>query len=386
VNDRRRLRVHTLIDSLGTGGAETLLGDLAEGALEGGIDFTVAYMHHEGPPAARLRELGIRPERVPIDSLLGPGDFRRVRAHLARVRPDVLHTHLGYSDFLGGIAARSLGIPAVSTLHVMEWEPGLRERVKMTLMAVARIACCQRVICVSDAQRARYLADWPARRARVVTVHNGIAATPRPGSGRAVRAELGIAPDAPVVAMVTVLREGKGHDVALEAVGELRRRFPGLRLVILGDGPASAAIAARAAPLGESVILTGHRRDVLEVLDASDVLLHPTSADAFPTALLEAMAAGVPIVASSVGGIPEIVEDGRNGMLLPAPPVAGQVASALEALLSDPGRRRALADAARARFNGRFTVEAWIDRLRPVYEGAVADGPVRAATLAESAS
>jgi glycosyltransferase involved in cell wall biosynthesis len=373
VNVRRRLRVHTLIDSLGTGGAETLLGDLAAGALQGGIDFSVAYLHHEGPPAARLRELGIRPERVPIHSLVGPGDFRRVRAHIARVRPDVLHTHLGYSDFLGGIAARSLGIPAVSTLHVMEWDRGLREWVKLTLQAFARIACCQRVICVSDAQRASYLAAWPARRARVVTVHNGIAATPRPGSGRAVRAGLGIGPGEPVVSMVTVLREGKGHDVALEAVGEVRRRFPGLRLLILGEGPAEAAIAARATPLGESVILTGHRRDVMEVLDASDVLLHPTSMDAFPTTLLEAMVAGVPIVASSVGGIPEIVEDGRHAVLVPAPPVAADVGRVLEGLLSDPGRRGMLAAAARTRFDGRFTIEAWIDRLLPLYEDAVAE-------------
>ena len=251
----RPLRVHTLIDSLGPGGAETLLGELAEGAISAGIDFSVAYLQHAGPPAERLRELGIEPESVPITSLLGPRDFRRVRAHVARVRPDVLHTHLGYSDFLGGIAARSLGVPAVSTLHVMEWDRDVRGRVKLMLMALSRIVCCQRVICVSDAQRVSYLSDWPARRERVVTVHNGIAAQPRPGSGRAVRAQFGIAPEDPVISMVTVLREGKGHAVALDAVAALRERFPGLRLLILGKDRGrtrSARLLRRSATLRSS--------------------------------------------------------------------------------------------------------------------------------------
>ena len=191
---RRRLHVHALIDGLWPGGAETLLAEQAAGAAAAGFQFTVGYLHgNVGPPAERLRRLGIAPERVPISSLLGPRDLRRVRAHVARVRPDVLHTHLGYSDFLGGIAARSLGIPAVSTVHVMEWDRDVRSRVRLRLIALARLACCQRVITVSDAARASYLAAWPARRDRVVTVHNGIAAHPRPGAGRAIRAELGIA-------------------------------------------------------------------------------------------------------------------------------------------------------------------------------------------------
>lgn len=352
-----------------------LLSELAAGAIDVGIEFSVAYLQHEGPPADRLRELGIFPKRVPTTSLLGPRDFWRVRTHLARVQPDLLHTHLGYSDFLGGIAARSLGIPSVSTLHVAEWEREFRDRVKLMLMASARIACSQRVICVSDAAREVYLAAWPARRKRVVTVHNGVATPPRPGKGAAVRAQLGIASDDPVVSMITVLREGKGHAVAIEAIAALRERFPRIRLLILGEGPAEEEIRALAEPLGNTVMLTGHRNDVMEVLDATDVLVHPSRVDAFPTALLEAMAAGVPIVASRVGGIPEILEDGVQGLLIDAPPRASDVTAALADLLVDDGRRRAQGAAGRARFADCFTIEAWMRRLLPVYEAAIATGP-----------
>ena len=373
---RRRLHVHALIDGLWPGGAESLLAEQAAGATAAGFEFTVGYLHgKEGPPADRLRRLGIAPEQVPISSLLGPRDLRRVRAHVARVRPDLLHTHLGYSDFLGGIAARSLGIPAVSTLHVMEWDRDLRSRVQLRLIALARLACCQRVVTVSEAARASYLAAWPARRDRVVTVHNGIAAPPRPGTGRAVRAELGIAPGDQVIAMITVLREGKGHRVAAEAVSALRERLPDVRLLILGDGPAREEVRALAAPLGDAAIVAGHRGDVMEVLDATDVLLHPSRVDAFPTALLEAMAAGVPVVASRVGGIPEIVDDGHSGVLVEAPPRVEPLARVLGDLLADPSRRRALAAAGRARFEERFTIEAWMRRLSAVYEATIADAP-----------
>lgn len=372
------LRVHALIDGLTVGGAEMLLGDLAAGAGAAGIELSVAHLRGgEGPPADRLRELGVTPVLVPISSLLGPGDLRRVRAHLARARPDVLHTHLGYSDFLGGIGARSLGIPAVSTLHTMEWERDPRSWTKLQLMALARMACFQRVITVSEATRASYLSAWPARRDRVVTVHNGVAARPRPGSGRAIRAELGIGPADPVVAMISVLREGKGHAVAVEAVAALRERFPTLRLLILGEGPAEEEIRALAAPLGDAAVLTGHRADVMEILDATDVLLHPSRVDALPTALLEAMAASVPVVASRVGGIPEIVEDGRTGVLVAAPPTGRAVTEVLGDLLADPSRRRMLAAAGRARFEASFTVSVWLRRLGEVYDAAIASGPRR---------
>lgn len=368
------LRVAAVIDGLGWGGAESLLTDFAAGASSNDVELSVAYLEDKDDNAAadRLRTVGVEPVGLDIRLLRQPSAIPILRRHFAAVRPDVVHTHLGYSDLLGGVAARSMGLPSVSTLHVMRWDGQGRERVKESLFGVARRRCARRVITVSEAARAAYLATGHDVPERVVTVRNGVMERARPGSGVAVRRELGLASDDVVLVMVAVLRPGKGHDVAIDAVSRLRADYPHVRLVIMGDGPSREEIARRAEPLGDGVLLTGHRDDVLDVLDAADVLVHPTEVDAFPTALLEAMSGGVPVVATDVGGIPEIVDDGVSGLLLAAPPTGPALESVLRGLVDDPARRRELGEAGRARFAREFTAAAWVARTRALYEGAIA--------------
>jgi glycosyltransferase involved in cell wall biosynthesis len=371
----RPLRVTQIISSLTWGGAEMLLADLTAALPAAGVTASVTYLAEVdgSPAAARLQEGGIEPVLVPMTLLHDPRGVLRVRRHLAATRPDVVHTHLGYADLLGCTAARSLGIPAVATLHVMRWGAGRRDATRERIMALARARCAARVVAVSEAGRRAYLARGWDRPGHVVTVHNGVVATPRPGAGAAVRAELGLAADDVVVATLSVLRAGKGHDVAADAVARLRARFPRLRLLVVGDGPARADVQRLLEPLGDGAVLAGHRDDVMAVLDAVDVLVHPTSVDAFPTALLEAMAAGVPVVATAVGGIPEIVEDGRSGALLPAPPDGARLARALAPLLCDRAARAAMGAAGRERFAAEFSAETWARRLRGLYDEVLAE-------------
>jgi glycosyltransferase involved in cell wall biosynthesis len=202
----------------------------------------------------------------------------------------------------------------------------------------------------------------------VVTVRNGITDAPQPGDGAAVRAQLGLTPDDLVVTMLSVLRPGKGHEAAFAATAALREQVPALRLLVAGDGPDRARLEAEAAGLGAPAVFAGHRTDVMAVLDATDVLLHPSLFDAFPTALLEGMAASVPIVASAVGGIPEIVEDGVTGTLVPVGSPGAVLAGALQPLLTDPARRGAWGAAGRRRFEAEFTAPRWAQRLRALYE------------------
>jgi glycosyltransferase involved in cell wall biosynthesis len=370
------LRVHTLIDSLSWGGAETLLGDLAVGAPTAGIELSVGYLRevNGSPAAAALRRHGVEPQLVPVRRMLDPLGLAALRRHLRGLDVDIVHTHLGLADVLGTLAARSLSLPAVSTIHLLagqltgtsDWTR--RARARMRLAALVRRRGGARVIAVSEAAREAYLQrGWDLPR-RVVTVHNGIAREVRAGAGAEVRAELGIAPDELVVSTVTVLRHGKGHDVAIAAVGELLARFPKLRLVMLGDGSAREQIRRLAEPLGDAAIFTGHHGDPLAVLAATDVLLHPTLMDAFPTALLEAAATRVPVIATNVGGVPEIVQDGQTGVLLDYPPSASELAAELARLLQDPLLRRRLGERAEQLFLEHFTAAQWAARLRAVYD------------------
>lgn len=370
------LHVHVVIDALRHGGAETLLSDFAAGAPAAGLRLTVSFLDADGdgPAADRLRDRGIEPVGLAVRGLVNPRGLRAVRRHVAALRPDLVHTHLNYADLAGGLAARSLGLPAISTIHVMAWERTAREWTKEALSSAVRRTCAKRVVCVSDSAREAFLAARWDRPSRVVTVHNGVLGAARPGAGAAVRRELGIGEDDVVLTMLAVLRTGKGHGVAVDAVRALAAREPRVRLLVAGEGPAREEVARVVAPLGDRAIMAGHRDDVMEVLDATDVLLHPTSVDAFPTALLEAAAASVPVVATAVGGIPEIVEDGRTGVLVAPPPRGDAFARALAPLVGDPARRAQLGAAARRRFEESFSVEVWAARMRRLYDEVLANG------------
>jgi glycosyltransferase involved in cell wall biosynthesis len=370
------IRVHTLIDSLSWGGAEMLLADLAAAAPQAGIELSVGYLLeiNGSPAAAGLRALGVEPEHVTVKRLLDPAGVMRLRRHLKRVKPDIIHTHLSMADSIVHPVARSLGIPSVSTIHVIAREPTgwaadatMRGAQRTRVAAFARRHAATRVIAVSDAARTAYLSTGWDTPEHVLTVRNGITRS-IPADGAHVRAQLGIDADALVVTTVSVLRPGKGHEVAIKAVRSLLPRFPALRLLILGDGPARADIARDALELGDAVVMPGHRDDVMSVLGATDVVLHVTDMDAFPTALIEAAAMGLPAVATDVGGIPEIVEPGVTGLLVASPPSVEQTAAALAQLLDDAELRRRLGTRAREVFDERFTAERWAHRLRAVYE------------------
>jgi glycosyltransferase involved in cell wall biosynthesis len=326
----------------------------------------------EGPAAERLRALGVDPHGLGLRALLDPRDLGRLRRRFADVAPDIVHTHLTYPDIAGGLVARSLGLPAVSTIHSDHFGSGIRERAKDTLAARVRRHCARRVIAVSAQARRTYLnTGWDTSQ-RVVTVRNGVSAQPRPGEGASIRRELGIDPGATVALMLSVLRPEKQHPIGIEAVRLALQRHPGLRLMIAGDGPERPAIEAAAAGLGDAVLLLGHREDPMDLLDASDMLLHSSSTEAFPTAMVEAMAASVPIVAIAVGGIPEIVGDDETGLLVAPPGTPAGLADAIGSLIDNDSLRRELGEAGRRRYESELTGAAWARRLRAVYDEALA--------------
>ena len=380
------LKVLTLIDHLALGGAEMLLGQFAAAAPAAGIRLSVTCLvERDGNPSSTpLRAAGIEPMVLNTPQRLGLAALLAVRRHIADLDPDIVHTHLGSAGFLGSLAARTLRVPSVSSIHAISAPSDLRSRARTKLGVVARRRGAARVITVSEAARQAYLArGWDSAH-RVVAIHNGIDVVPQPGAGAAVRHELSIDSDAFVLGMFSALRPEKGHDVAIGALGLLRPHFPKLRLVIGGDGSMRADLSRLAQPFGNAIVMTGPRFDVMRLLDATDIYLQPSRADAFPTTVLEAMAAGVPVLATDVGGIPEIVVHERTGVLIDAPPTAERLAETIASLLGDPCRRRDLAHAGRRRYEDRFTAGPWVRKTRALYDAVLsevrADGSGRVTT------
>lgn len=374
MSERPPLHVLSVVAGLYAGGAELLLYEFAKAAPEAGIRLSVCALggRDEGPAGTRLRRIGIEPHSLGLRGLLDPRDLNRMRAHIAAIGPDLVHTHLTYPDIVGLLAARWAGVPAVSTIHSDGFAGGVRGRAKERLAALVRRRCASRVIAVSERARQTYLQTGWDRPDRVITVHNAISPEPRRGAGAAVRRDLGIPADAPVAMMLSVLRPEKRHPLALEAVRSILATHPDFRLLIVGDGVERQRIEAAAAGFGDSVLMIGHSDDPMPLLDASDLLLHCSSTEGFPTALVEAMAAAVPIVAVAVGGIPELVDDGANGLLVPPPGDAEALATAVGSLLADPALRRRLGERGRRRYEAELTGERWALRVREVYDAVLA--------------
>lgn len=371
----RRLRVCHLIHALHGGGAEQALLELARAAPGAGLELSVLSLTAaaQGRYADRLRALD-----VPVLELDLPSrwDARALRRALAAVRaagPDLVHTHLKHADLVGAFVARRLGLPMVSTLHLLEDRPGAQDRAKSWLAGQARMRIADLTIAVSDALRLWYVDRFRADPHRVVTLRNGVAPPDRlgPRATTELRASLGVRADAVLVAMVGLLRPGKGHADLLAAL----QRVPAatrLHVLIVGDGELEPALRRAAADLPVPVTFTGYRTDVPALLEATDLVVHPSHFDALPTSLIEALAAGRPIVATAVGGIPEIVTPDAGRLVPPGTP--GALAGALLELAADPAARARLGTAGRRRYEQEFEAGAWAARLHGHYRRVLATG------------
>ena len=226
-----------------------------------------------------------------------------------------------------------------------------------------------RLLMVSDALRKVYAGGGGIRHSKTRVVHNGIEVErfdhDRAKTRERLARDFNVPPGVPIVVTVSVLREGKGIDVLLDAA----REIPDAVFLIIGGGAKEEEWHALAESKGVAsrVRWAGYRTDVDTLLAGCDVFAHPSLSDAFPTVLLEAMAAGLPIVASNVGGIPEIVEPEQTGLLVPAGD-AGALTAALRRILRDRDTARRMGDRARSVARERFSIEAWLRNLTAGYD------------------
>jgi glycosyltransferase involved in cell wall biosynthesis len=369
----RKLRILHVITTLGVGGAEKHLLWLGRGLVERGHDVRVAWLKGRGELAGAFAEAGLATERLGgaagEDGEVRPWAAWRALARRVREwRPDLVHTHLLKADALGALAVR--GVPLVSSKHNDE-RALLRLPVSIVHGLLARRVA--RTIALSD-----HVARFTERHGRVppgriTRVYYGV----DPGALRArctrdeVRRALGVPPDAQVVVCVGRIAPQKDHATLLEAMA----RVPGAHLLVVGgdpfgDGEAQLAALVERSELASRVHLLGIRHDVPDLLGASDLFALASLWEGLGLVFLEAMAVGLPIVATRVSAVPEVVEDGVSGWLVPPGDVEA-LAAALRAALADPRARAERGRAGHARLLERFGLPRMIDEVLTVSDGGL---------------
>ena len=318
----------------------------------------------ESPLFAEAKASEIPVEPFPMRRATDVGALLRLRRLIRDCGVSLVHTHSSVDSWIAGVAAKSLGRPVVRTRHVSI--PIRRRRA-----LVYRLA--DRIITSGESVRSLVIAAGIAPE-RVVTISAGVDGDRfHPGvSGRSVRRELGLG-EVPVVGLVANVRGSKGHNVFLDAAGTVLASRPDARFLIVGDGVGFEEVSRRVRQMGldTSVRLTGFRRDVPEVMAALDVLVLPSiRSEAISQVIPQALAVGTPVVASTVGGSPELIRDGENGRLVP-PGDSRALADAILSLLRDPERARAMARAGQTMVRERYTIDATMARTTAVYRELV---------------
>lgn len=349
------------------GGERQVLGLLAHLHAAGHRQTLAADPH--GRLAPRAEELGIRVVPLAIRNHLDVPAARRLAGLLARDPYAILHFHTARAHALAAFLGGSSGTSRVVTRRMDYRLRGGWYTRRLYNHGV------QAVIAISEGVRAMLMASG-VEPARIHLVPSGVEPArfaPQPGARFAARARYGVRDGQWLAVVVGALEERKGHAVLLDALAALRD--PRLRVLCAGDGSLRDALPARAAALGlgDAVRFLGAVDDVADLLAAADAFLMPSHHEGLGVAALEAMAAGLPVVASRVGGLPEAVVDGETGLLVPpADPAA--LAAAITRLAADPARARELGAAGRARVQARFSMTAMAEGTLAVYRELVGGG------------
>jgi glycosyltransferase involved in cell wall biosynthesis len=364
---RSRIKVLQLLVSLPVGGAEDLVAAIVRGLEPAQFDVQAATIGAAGLVGEELLRAGYPVHSLGLDIKRTP-DFKvilRVRRLLRDVQPDILHTHLYHPNYYGRLAALGLGLKGVvASVHNVYARHKFHRRFWNFLLSRAT----GRVLAVSPQvwRDVRRYDGVPLSRLRLLPNGISLTALQVPESREEARARLGAA--GLCLGAVGRLEEQKGHAYLIQALPLVLREVGEVTLLVAGEGRLRESLERQVRELGVAshVHFLGTRRDMPLVYRALDVLALPSLWEGLPLALLEAMGAGLPVVASAVGGVPEVVRDGVNGRLTP-PGDAPALAAAIVELARRPEQRAALGEAAQETVRQGYSRESMLDKLAAFY-------------------
>ena len=359
--------VITRSDSIG--GAHVHLLDLASSARERGHEVTV-FAGGDGPFFAELSARGIPARSLanmvrPIRPTKDLQCYFELRKELAALKPDLVALHSSKAGWIGRVCARRLGLPVVFTAHGWAFTEGVPAKERTVYRIAERLASplADKIITVSEYDRQLALRLGVAPAEKLVTIHNGSPDVPPDLLARPEQ-------EPPKLIMVARFEAPKDHALLLHALAALEDLAWTIEFV--GDGPLKAPAEELSARLGikERVQFSGTRRDIPERLATAQAFVLTSNWEGFPLTIVEAMRAGLPVVASRVGGVAEAVDDGRTGFTVP-PGDAGALADRLRAIIQDASLRREMGRSARRRYDAEFTLSRMVERTLEVYRETV---------------
>jgi glycosyltransferase involved in cell wall biosynthesis len=373
-SDKHLSRILLFTDSFSRGGTERQFVRLVKSLDQSKYDLSIGCLQRRGQLLSEAESTGIPIVEFPINSLYNiraANQFAKLVRFLKREQIQIVHAFDFYTSLFAVPAARIAGVPVVlaSRRELLSLRSPWQQR---TIRIACRVATG--VVVNSRAARNDLVSLEPAIQNRIEVLHNCIDLREfnLRRSPAEVRRELGVSPNSIVVAGLGNLRPEKDFEAFLLAARRILDAIPSTEFLLIGDGPERDRLKRTAAELNLTAQFRflNDRSDVPDLLGAIDILVMSSASESFPNAILEAMAAGKPVVATDVGGIPELVEDGQTGFLVPPKDTVAIAHFVLE-LCRNSARRQEMGRAARSQVESNFTVESVVARLEEIYSSFV---------------
>ena len=361
----KRMRIVYMVHTLGMSGLENVVISLTNGLEPSLFECTIVSLQEPLQNKAHT-------ERVKVFSLdkrrgNDPRLIYRLYRFLRQERPHIVQTHNWGTLLEGTLAAKLAGVPVI--IHA---ERGTIEgRRRNLFIQRCLLRTVHRVLSVSETHRRRLADSTGFPYQKIKPIPNGVDVSlfsPRPTEKQRIRKNLGLELTPIYIGTVANLRPVKNHALLLRVGSRLCQSYEHVRFVFAGDGPLKEQLVALAEELGISakVRFLGARSDIPEVLNALDIFVLPSLSEGMPNAVLEAMACSLPVVATRVGGIPELIEDGNTGILVPSEDER-QLEAILENLLRYDTKRRALGEKGRQRVLECFRLDRMVNEYQELY-------------------
>ncbi len=361
-----RLRITYLIPTLNLGGTEKHILNLAANLRMRGHDARIATVFKEGFLAAQVEKCG-----VPFVCLTSKGwgwrTFIKIFNWIRSNRVDILHTYLFGFHFFAALPAKLLKIPFVvsSRRELAHWQ----KKRHLFIENMGNL-CIDRVVCCSHAAQQWTLAKERIQPNKILTIHNGVDLNRfSPGPHRLkIREEFGVPAAAQVLGTVANFSYEKAYPYLLETMNLILTENPQTWFLLVGSGPLLDKMKCESKKIArsEQIVFTGFREDIPDLMDAMDVFALASLSEGFPNVLLEAMAMAKPVVATDVGGIPELISSGNDGVLV-HPKDGKAMAAAILQLLRDPQTASRLGETARNKIASNFTIQKMVDQYENFY-------------------